>query len=66
MAVVNLTGKSVNCRYTSKNKREIIDSRVNSVRVLGEAIAKCTKPPAGVCSSWLARDLWRPRRSLVR
>ena len=45
-AVVNLTGKSVNCRYTPENKREIIDSRVNSVRVLGEAIAKCTKPPA--------------------
>ena len=45
-AVVNLTGKSVNCRYTPENKREIIDSRLNSVRVLGEAIAKCTKPPA--------------------
>ena len=30
-AVVNLTGKSVNCRYTPENKREIIESRVNSV-----------------------------------
>jgi uncharacterized protein len=46
MAVVNLTGKSVNCRYTPDNKREIIESRVDSVRVLGEAIAGCTKPPA--------------------
>lgn len=45
-AVVNLTGKSVNCRYTPENKRKIIESRVNSVNVLGQAIAKCTKPPA--------------------
>ncbi|MGH8100479.1 MAG: TIGR01777 family oxidoreductase [Chthoniobacterales bacterium] len=44
-AVVNLTGKSVNCRYTPANRREIIDSRVNSVRVLGEAIAKCVHAP---------------------
>lgn len=45
-AVVNFTGKSVNCRYTPENKREIIESRVDSVHVLGEAIAQCTKPPA--------------------
>ena len=44
-AVVNLTGKSVNCRYTSDNRREIIESRVDSVRVLGEAIGRCAKPP---------------------
>ncbi len=45
-AVVNLTGKSVNCRYTPENKRKIIESRVDSVRVLGKAIAECAKPPA--------------------
>ncbi len=45
-ALVNLTGKSVNCRYTPANRREIIDSRVDSVRVLGEAIAQCVRPPA--------------------
>lgn len=44
-AVVNLTGKSVNCRYTAANRREIIASRVESVRVLGEAIGKCRKAP---------------------
>ena len=44
-AVVNLTGKSVNCRYTQRNRKEIIDSRVNSTRVVGEAIAKCAEPP---------------------
>lgn len=44
-AVVNLTGKSVNCRYTAANRREIVESRVDSVNVLGEAIAGCVKPP---------------------
>jgi uncharacterized protein len=44
-AVINLTGRSVNCRYTAKNRREILDSRINSVRVLGEAIAQSRRPP---------------------
>jgi uncharacterized protein (TIGR01777 family) len=44
-AVINLTGRTVDCRYTEKNRREIMDSRVNSTRVIGEAIARCTKPP---------------------
>ena len=44
-AVVNLTGRSVDCRYTAKNRREIMESRVNSTRVVGEAIANCKTPP---------------------
>jgi uncharacterized protein (TIGR01777 family) len=44
-ALINLTGRSVNCRYNAKNRREIMDSRVNSTRVLGEAIARCKIPP---------------------
>jgi len=44
-AVVNLTGRSVNCRHTPENKRQIMDSRVNSVRVLGDAISRCAQPP---------------------
>jgi uncharacterized protein len=44
-AVINLAGRSVNCRYTPKNRREIMDSRVNSTRVIGEAIARCLQPP---------------------
>jgi uncharacterized protein (TIGR01777 family) len=44
-AVVNLTGKNINCRHTPENRREIIRSRVESVRVLGEAIANCATPP---------------------
>jgi uncharacterized protein (TIGR01777 family) len=44
-AVVNLTGRSVDCRYTAKNRRDIMESRVNSTRVVGEAIAQRKTPP---------------------
>jgi len=43
--VVNLAGRSVNCRYTAANRRVIIDSRVKPTQVLGEAIANCASPP---------------------
>jgi len=43
--VVNLAGRSVNCRYTPDNRRAIQDSRVNSTRVVGEAIAGAARPP---------------------
>lgn len=44
-AIVNLVGKSVDCRKTDLNKRIILQSRVNSVRVLGEACRLCQHPP---------------------
>jgi uncharacterized protein len=44
-AVINLTGKNINCRHTKENRREILRSRVDSVRVLGDAITKCAVPP---------------------
>lgn len=44
-AIVNLTGKNINCRHNAENRREIIRSRVDSVRILGEAIAHCATPP---------------------
>jgi len=44
-AVINLAGRSVNCRYNAENRRAIMDSRVDSTRVLGEAIADCATPP---------------------
>lgn len=44
-AVINLAGRSVNCRYTPENRRQIMDSRVVSTRVLGEAIARAGDPP---------------------
>jgi uncharacterized protein (TIGR01777 family) len=43
--VINLTGKSVDCRYNAKNRHDIIASRVDSTRVIGEAIARSTNPP---------------------
>jgi uncharacterized protein len=43
--LLNLTGRSVNCRYTAANRREIIDSRVRSTRVLGQAVAMVQRPP---------------------
>ncbi|MFI5384880.1 MAG: TIGR01777 family oxidoreductase [Fimbriimonadales bacterium] len=43
--VINLAGRSVNCRYTKANLREMMDSRVNSVRAVGEAIANAKNPP---------------------
>jgi uncharacterized protein len=43
--VINLAGRSVNCRYNEKNRREMMDSRVNSTRVVGEAIARSSRPP---------------------
>jgi NAD dependent epimerase/dehydratase family enzyme len=43
--VINLAGKSVNCRYHEKNKQEIVDSRTHSTKVLAEAIRRATVPP---------------------
>ena len=44
--LINLAGRSVNCRYTRKNRREIIDSRVLSTQILHQAIAAIEHPPA--------------------
>src|SRR6185437_2129509 len=43
--VVNLAGRSVNCRYTPENRREIMQSRIESVRAIGQAIARAKRPP---------------------
>jgi hypothetical protein len=44
-AVVNLAGRSVNCRYGPENRREILESRVGSTRAVGEAVARAARPP---------------------
>jgi hypothetical protein len=44
-AVINLAGRSVNCRYTPENRRLIKESRVDSTRAVGEAIRRCSRPP---------------------
>lgn len=43
--VINLAGRNVNCRYNDANRREIMDSRVDSTRVVGEAISRAAVPP---------------------
>jgi uncharacterized protein (TIGR01777 family) len=43
--VVNLCGKSVDCRYTEENKAEIFRSRLEPTRAIGQAIAACAAPP---------------------
>lgn len=43
--LINLAGRSVDCRYTPKNRAAIYSSRIASTRVLGEAIQRCMFPP---------------------
>lgn len=43
--VVNLAGRSVSCRYTETNLRAMMDSRVDSARIVGGAIAAAVRPP---------------------
>lgn len=45
-ALINLAGVSVNCRYHARNRKLLLDSRLDSTRVLGEAVARCVHPPA--------------------
>jgi NAD dependent epimerase/dehydratase family enzyme len=44
--LINLAGKSVNCRYNAANRTEILRSRVETTRELARAIADCEHPPA--------------------
>ncbi len=48
-ALINLTGRSIDCRHTQANRMEIMESRIQSTRVLGQAVAACEVPP----ESWL-------------
>jgi len=43
--LINLAGRSVNCRYTPANRKAIKDSRVQSTLLLGRAIARLAHPP---------------------
>ena len=43
--LINLTGQSVNCRYTEANRRAIMDSRVVPTRLLGQVIGRLAHPP---------------------
>ena len=43
--MINLAGRNVNCRYNASNRREILESRVNSTKLIGQAIAQSSRPP---------------------
>ena len=43
--LINLCGRSVNCRYNEANKEEIYASRLDPTRALGAAIQRCAEPP---------------------
>jgi NAD dependent epimerase/dehydratase family enzyme len=66
--VINLAGKSVNCRYNKKNKKEIFDSRTDAVKAIGEAINKCNQPPTlwiNASSATIYRHAWTDHRTNI-
>ena len=44
-ALINLAGRSVNCRYHNRNRAEILNSRMASTEILGQALSRCVRPP---------------------
>jgi uncharacterized protein (TIGR01777 family) len=44
-AIINLAGRSVNCRYNQANRREIMQSRITTTRLVGDAVARASPPP---------------------
>jgi uncharacterized protein len=47
--LINMTGKSVDCRYNDKNRAEILRSRIDSTNILQKAVDNCKNPP----KTWL-------------
>ena len=45
LAVINMAGRSVDCRYNEKNKADILNSRIDSTKIIGEAIQNSQNPP---------------------
>ncbi|KAA0548560.1 TIGR01777 family protein [Bacillus sp. BGMRC 2118] len=43
--LINLAGRTVNCRYNEQNKREIMNSRIETTTILGNAVEACQSPP---------------------
>jgi NAD dependent epimerase/dehydratase family enzyme len=43
--LINLAGKSVDCRYTPANRRAIKESRIQATNLLAQAIAQSVRPP---------------------
>lgn len=45
LAVINMAGRSVDCRYNEQNKADILNSRIDATKIIGEAIKRCKNPP---------------------
>ena len=60
-AVINLTGQSIDCRFTKKNRSLLLNSRLQTTKIISKAIAECSKPP----SLWLnaSGDMIYPHNS---
>jgi len=43
--VINLAGKTINCRFNEENRKQILSSRIKTTKALGEAISECTNAP---------------------
>lgn len=43
--LINMSGKSIQCRFTESNKKELLESRILPTKILGEAIGKLDNPP---------------------
>lgn len=43
--LINLAGYTINCRFSAKNKKKILESRILTTRLLNEAVAACETPP---------------------
>lgn len=44
-AIINLAGRSINCRHTEKNKQQILTSRINTTQAIGRALSAISHPP---------------------
>jgi len=60
-ACINLSGRSINCRFTAENRREIYESRIRSTLLLGQVIAGLTAPPK-VWMNASAATIYKPTR----
>jgi uncharacterized protein len=45
-AIINLAGRSIDCRHTPRHRDEILRSRLDSVSAIARAISACARPPA--------------------
>lgn len=64
--ILNLAGRTVNCRYTKKNKNEIYDSRIRSTHILGKAVQNCGIPPKlwiNMSTATIYRDEYESRNT---